>query len=46
MEELENEQLITFYVKHNDDIRLINEIRTFDNKLVINTYTTNSIYYE
>jgi len=46
MEELENEQLITFYVKHNDEIRLIDEIRTFDNQLVINPYTTNSIYYE
>ena len=44
MQELENEQIITFFIKHNDEIRLIDEIRTFENQLINNAYTTDSIY--
>ena len=43
-QQLEPNELITFYIKHNDEIYLINEIKTYENVVVANSYTTDLIY--
>lgn len=43
-QQLELEEIITFYLKHNGQIKLIDEIRTHNNELVENSYTSNFIY--
>ena len=43
-QQLELEEIITFYLKHNGQIKLIDEIKTHNNEVVENSYTSNSIY--
>jgi hypothetical protein len=43
-QQLENNTLITFYLKHENQIKLINNIKTHNNQLVENSYTTDYIY--
>ena len=43
-QQLELEEIITFYLKHNGQIKLIDEIITHNNELVDNSYTSDFIY--